>query len=61
MHTDFDFLQIGQPFYDAGEKPVTYTIKCNTEININKYLNYEDTVRQKKDLSNEITNKLYEL
>ncbi len=61
MYTDFDFLQIGQPFYDAGEKPVTYTIKCNTEININKYLNYEDTVRQKKDLSNEITNNLYEL
>lgn len=61
MHTDFDFLQIGQPFYDAGEKPVIYTIKCKEKIDINKYLIYEDEVQQKKDLTEEIRNKLYNL
>ena len=61
MHTDFDFLQIGQPFYDAGEKPVTYTIKCKDKICIDKYLSYEDEVQQKKDLTEEIKNKLYHL
>lgn len=61
MHTDFDFLQIGQPFYDAGEKPVNYTIKCNERIDIDKYLKYDDEVNQKKDLSEEIKNKLYNL
>lgn len=61
MYTDFDFLQIGQPFYDAGERPVVYTIKCEAEINIDKYLKYNDEVFQKKELSEEIKNKLYNL
>lgn len=61
MYTDFDFLQIGQPFYDAGEKTVTYNIKCNKKIDINEYLEYKDEVNQKKDLSEEIKNKLYNL
>ncbi len=61
MSTDFDFLQIGQPFYDAGIKPVTYSIKCLEPIKIEKFLNYSDEVTQKKDLTNQIKKALYEL
>ena len=61
MSTDFDFLQIGQPFYDAGEKPVVYTIRAGKIIEIEKFMEYQDEVLQKRDLTNEIKKALYEL
>ncbi len=61
MSTDFDFLQIGQPFYDAGIKPVTYSIKCAETIEISGFLEYTDEVSQKKDLTDKIKKALYEL
>ena len=61
MYTNFDFLQIGQPFYDAGEKPVTYTIQALDKIDIKPFLEYKDEVSQKKDLTKEIKKALYNL
>jgi 1-acyl-sn-glycerol-3-phosphate acyltransferase len=61
MYTDFDFLQIGQPFYDAGIKPVTYCIRHLDAIKISEYLIIEDIVTQKKELSEKIKKTLYEL
>ncbi len=61
MHTDFDFLQIGQPFYDAGTKPVTYSISCLDSINIESLLNIQDEIEQKKKLTDEIKKSLYKL
>lgn len=60
MHTDFDFLQIGQPFYDAGEKAVTYSIKCNDKIKVEHFLINQDEVEVRKTLTEAIRNSLYE-
>lgn len=60
MYTDFDFLQIGQPFYDAGEKTVTYSIKCNDKIKVEHFLINHDEVEVRKTLTEAIRNSLYE-
>lgn len=61
MSTSFDFLQIGQPFYDAGSEPVIYDIKCGSPIKIDEILKNNDEVNQRKIITEEIKKSLYKL
>lgn len=61
MYTSFDFLQIGQAFYDAGTEPVIYSIKSSEPIKIDKFLEEKDEVNQRKFLTEQIKKSLYEL
>lgn len=44
ISTDYTFLAKGQKVYDAGEKPVEYSIKINEKIDVKNYkdLNLDD-------------------
>ncbi len=59
-YTDYDFLFINQPIYEAGSKPVTYTLSYAGEININEELEKSDNeIVVKKNITNIITSLLY--
>lgn len=60
-YTDYDFLFINQPIYEAGSKPVTYTLSFAGEINTDSELKKSDNkIVVKKNITNMITSLLYE-
>ncbi len=60
MHTDFDFLHINQPIYEAGSKPVTYSIFTQNSIDVEKIMEtFPDSVDCKRELTKLISMKLY--
>ena len=61
MSTNFDFLQIGQSFCDAGSETVIYDIKCGETIKIDEFLKNDDEVSQRRFLTEKIKKSLYEL
>lgn len=59
-HTDFDFLFINQPIYEAGEKPVTYELTIAGEINTSEEMKKSDSeIAVKKNITKMIENMLY--
>ena len=61
METSFDFLQIHQPIYDAGEKTVQYNVQYLGEITTSDYLKkYTDEVSFKTEVTKQIKKLLYE-
>lgn len=59
MYTDYDFLQIGQPVYDAGAKTINYFIEVLPEINIQNFKT-EDEVNNHKIITRVISESLYD-
>ena len=60
MQTDFDFLQNGQPFYEAGNQAVVYTISDLGIINTQDFLDkYPNDVDFKTIITKHITKTLY--
>lgn len=60
METNFDFLQINQPFYEAGESSVEYSISYLGEIDTENYLKkYNDNVTFKTAVTKHIAETLY--
>ena len=60
LENSFDFLQIHQPFYDAGSEPVIYNLSYLGEIKTEEYIEkYSDEVTFKTQVTKEITRKLY--
>ena len=61
MTTNEDFLQVNQPFYDAGEKQINYDISFVKTINTADFANKEnDEVLLRRNLTNEIKTALYD-
>lgn len=61
LETSFDFLQIHQPIYDAGEKTVQYNVQYLGEIITSDYLKkYADEVSFKSEVTKRIKKLLYE-
>ena len=61
MSTDIDFLQINQPVYEAGSKPVQYEIKLGNIIKTKDFTDkYKDEIILKREITKEITKELYE-
>lgn len=62
LETNFDFLQTNQPIYEAGNKPVIYTVEYLGEINTKEILNkYPDEVTFKTIITKEISSTLYKI
>ncbi len=60
IKTDSKFLQINQPIYEAGNKPVEYVIDYLCDINTEEFLEkYEDEVTFKTELTKKIAKILY--
>lgn len=60
LENSFDFLQIHQPFYDAGEETVMYDLDCLGEINTEECLHlYPDEVTFKTEVTKKISQVLY--
>lgn len=60
LETDYDFLQINQPIYDAGDKSVLYTLEYLGQINTNDYLDkYPDAVTFNTKITKQIAKNLY--
>ena len=60
METNFDFLQIHQPFYEAGSETVVYNVKYLGKIDTEEFLNkYSDEVTFKTELTKYIAKTLY--
>ena len=60
METNFDFLQINQPVYEAGSETVVYSIKYLGEINTKEFLEqYPDEVTFKTEITRYIAKILY--
>lgn len=60
LETSFDFLQINQPFYDAGNKTVLYTLNYLGQIDTEDYLNkFPDVVTFKTEITKQISATLY--
>lgn len=60
LEQSFDFLQIHQPFYEAGSEPVVYNLRYIGEIKTKDYINiYPDEVTFKTVVTKEITRNLY--
>ena len=61
IKTSSDFLQSGQPFYQAGCEPVKYDITQQGEINIKEFTEkYPDEVTFKTEVSKEIAQRIYD-
>lgn len=58
MFTDEDFLFINQPFYEVGDKIVTYEIEKFDEININDFYN-KSKIIMKREITKQIKKSLY--
>ncbi len=59
-YTDFDFLFLNQPVYEAGEKPVTYELYNAGEINTSDEMKKSDNeIVVKKNITKMIENILY--
>ena len=62
METSFDFLQINQPIYDAGEEAVEYKLQYLGEIDIKNYLDkYSDEVTFNTIITRQIGKILYNI
>lgn len=60
LETSFDFLQINQPFYDAGSEPVIYSLEYLGDINTEDYKKqYTDEVTFKTEVTKRINKTLY--
>ena len=60
-YTDYDFLFINQPIYEAGDKPVTYELSYVKEIDVLKELQKsDDEILVKKNITKLITSALYD-
>lgn len=60
-YTDFDFLFISQPVYEAGEKAVTYDLSYVGEIDVKSMLqNSENEIVIKKNITKMIASSLYQ-
>lgn len=60
-YTDFDFLFISQPVYEAGEKAVTYDLSYVGEIDVKSILqNSENEIVIKKNITKMIASSLYQ-
>ena len=60
LKTNFDFLQIHQPFYEAGSETVIYTLDYLDEINTEDYAkNFPDEVSFKTEITKKISEILY--
>ena len=60
LQTSFDFLQSNQPIYDAGNKPILYSLKYLGEINTNHFLEkFPDEVTFKTEITKRISTALY--
>lgn len=60
METSFDFLQINQPIYDAGNKTVEYSLTFLEELNTQDWLNKsKDEVTFKTTVTKHIAETLY--
>ena len=60
-YTDFDFLFISQPVYEAGEKAVTYDLSYIGEIDVKSMLqNSENEIVIKKNITKMIAFSLYQ-
>ena len=60
LETSFDFLQINQPFYDAGSEPVIYSLEYLGDINTEDYKKqYTDEVTFKTEVTKQINKTLY--
>lgn len=60
LETSYDFLQINQPVYEAGDKPVVYTLQYLGEIDTNEFLDkYPDEVTFKTKITKLMTKTLY--
>ena len=61
FYTDYDFLFINQPIYQAGSKPVTYELSYSGNIDISQELEKsENDIVIKRNITNLITKFLYE-
>lgn len=59
-YTDYDFLFINQPIYEAGSKPVTYELSYAGEIDVLSELEKsENDIATKKNITKMITSTLY--
>jgi 1-acyl-sn-glycerol-3-phosphate acyltransferase len=58
LYSDDDFLFINQPFYEAGESCVTFTVEVLPEIDINTEIKTDDIIA-KKNITNKIEKSLY--
>ena len=62
LNTSFDFLQINQPIYEAGNKPVVYNLNYIGQINTNEFVDkYKDDVTFKTQITKQIARSLYKL
>lgn len=60
IETSFDFLQINQPIYEAGNKPVLYNIEYSGQIDVNSLLEkYPDNVTFNTEITRQISAVLY--
>lgn len=60
FYSDFDFLFIHQPVWEAGDKTVTFSIEKLDEINVISELKKNETeIIQKKNITKMIENSLY--
>ena len=61
LTTDIDFLQINEPVNKPVEKQVVYNVEVGEEINTEKYIEMykDDELIQKREISKEITRRLY--
>lgn len=62
LETNSDFLQINQPIYDAGDKPVLYKLKYLGEIDTKELFNeFPDEVTFKTVITKKISSTLYKM
>lgn len=60
FYSDFDFLFIHQPVWEAGDKTVTFSVEKLDEINVISELKKNETeIIQKKNITKMIENSLY--
>ncbi|MEE3350027.1 MAG: lysophospholipid acyltransferase family protein [Candidatus Gastranaerophilaceae bacterium] len=60
IETSSDFLQINQPIYEAGDKPVLFTLEYIGQIDTNYYLGkFQDEVTYKSEITKQISAILY--
>ena len=60
LYTDFDFLFINQPIYEAGERKVNYELSYAGEIDVKSELEKTDNeIVIKKNITKMIENALY--
>jgi len=60
LETDYDFLQINQPIYDAGDKPILYSLEYLGQIDTKEFIEkYPDEVTFNTKITKYISKTLY--